>query len=564
MKHRLLALMLMLTVPLTLLTGCGSTAESTSEPVPEAAASEAADVAETPAAKDAEASAVEPEAEVTEVTISYPLEGDALELSLFTSFPGNLTSYMESFEQHPAFQAAQEATGVKLSFNAPSMENAALQFELMVASDDFTDLVVSFGDMYVGGVTSAYEDDLIYDVAPYLADNAPDYLRVIDSNEDYQSFAYEQDGAMLGVYGVYLYDFSSVTNGIFIRQDWLEDLNLEAPVTYDDWYEVLTAFKNEKNASAGLLLPNGSESQGATYAGGYQTAGYSTDARMSGGHFFQVDGQVTSSLIDENYHDYLTMLHQWYDEGLIYRDFYSNETRDILDSLLYDNQVGIFDGKVDYITRYESGDTSGTISLMGIANPVKNEGDLSGFGNYVEEKSSVCITTSCEEPELALQWLNYFFTEEGVLLCNYGEEGISYEFGADGTPEFTDLILHNEDPELQFGNVTRLYLLDEVLPTVYDQTRELAAYSEKEQEAISVWSDTKEARYTMPSVTISTEENEELSQILVDVETYASECIIKFIIGDLDLGEWDRFVSTMKDLGIERCIEIYQEALDAQ
>ena len=171
---------------------------------------------------------------------------------------------------------------------------------------------------------------------------------------------------------------------------------------------------------------------------------------MSAGHFFQVDGQVTSSLIYDNYHDSLTMLHQWYDEGLIYHDFYSNETHDIL------------------------------------------------------------------------------------------------------------------DPLLQFSNVTRLYLLDVVLPTVYDQTRELAAYSEKEQEAIAVWSDTKEARFTMPSVTLSTVENEELSQNLVDVETYASECIIKFIIGDLDLGQWDSFVSTMKDLGIERCIEIYQEALDAQ
>ena len=577
MKRTILSVLLALTMLLALLSGCGSTAvpsaasagpDSAAASAPEAAAPAAEHAAEpeTASAEEAMASAVEEvpeEEEIPEVTISYPLEGDDLELSYFVSFPGNLATYMESFDVHPGFMAAQEATGVKINFNAPSMENAFTQFELMVAADDFEDIVGGFGDMYMGGAAAAYEGDLIYDIAPLIAENAPDYQRVIDGNDAYKAFAYEPDGTMLGVYGVYKYDVSSVTNGVFIRQDWLDDLNLDLPVTYDDWHETLTAFKNEKGAEAGLLLPMGSESRGATYAGGYQTIGYSSDARMSGGHFFQVDGKVTSSLIDDNYRDYLTMINSWYEEGLVYHDFYSNDTRDILDPLVYGNQVGIFDGKVDYITRFESGDPNGAIRLTGIANPVKNEGDKSGFGNYVEQKSSVSITTSCDNPELALQWLNYFFTEEGILLCNYGQEGVSFEYGPDGTPVFTDLILHNEDPWLQFGNVTRLYLLDEVLPTVYDQTRELSAYSEKEQEAIALWSDTKEAKYTMPSVTLTTEENEELYKLLADIETYASENVIRFIIGDLDLSEWDSFTSTMRDMGIERCIEIYQGALDA-
>ncbi len=577
MKRTILSVLLALTMLLALPSGCGSTAVSSAASAePEAAAAsapEAAAPAEEPAAEpeaaaaeEAMISAVEEvpeEEEIPEVSISYPLEGDDLELSYFVSFPGNLATYMESFDVHPGFMAAQEATGVKIIFNAPSMENAFTQFELMVAADDFEDIVGGFGDMYMGGAAAAYEGDLIYDIAPLIAENAPDYQRVIDGNDAYKAFAYEPDGTMLGVYGVYKYDVSSVTNGVFIRQDWLDDLNLDLPVTYDDWHETLTAFKNEKGAEAGLLLPMGSESRGATYAGGYQTIGYSSDARMSGGHFFQVDGKVTSSLIDDNYRDYLTMINSWYEEGLVYHDFYSNDTRDILDPLVYGNQVGIFDGKVDYITRFESGDPNGAIRLTGIANPVKNEGDKSGFGNYVEQKSSVSITTSCDNPELALQWLNYFFTEEGILLCNYGQEGVSFEYGPDGTPVFTDLILHNEDPWLQFGNVTRLYLLDEVLPTVYDQTRELSAYSEKEQEAIALWSDTKEAKYTMPSVTLTTEENEELYKLLADIETYASENVIRFIIGDLDLSEWDSFTATMRDMGIERCIEIYQGALDA-
>lgn len=206
---------------------------------------------------------------------------------------------------------------------------------------------------------------------------------------------------------------------------------------------------------------------------------------------------------------------------------------------------------------------TGTIQLTGIAAPVKHSGEINKFGTYVTEKSSASITTNCENVEVALEWLNYFFTEDGILLANYGQKGVSYEYNADGVPEFTDLILHNDDPQLQFGNVTRLCLLDEVVPTVYDQTRELAAYNEAEQAAIATWSDGTEAVYTLPALTLVSEANEELSSLLLDVETYASENIIKFITGDKALAEWDDFVSTMREMGIERCIEIYQEALDA-
>lgn len=570
MKQKMLALLLALTMLAAVLTGCGDSASGAepaeSAPEPTAAVSPApeTETPETPAPAEEEAETSEDSGEASEpaVTISYPLEGEDLRLSVFTSFPGNLTSYMESFDDHPGFQAAEEATGVSIEFTQVGMENAATQFELMVASDSFTDIVLGFGDMYVGGASAAYEDDVIYDISQDVAEFAPDYLAAVDSQDYYQDIVYEKNGAMLAVYGLYLYDYTAVSNGIFIRQDWLDDLRMDVPVTYDDWYDTLTAFKNEKGADAGLLLPNGSESRGAVYAGGYETAGYSTDARMSGQHFFQKDGVVTSSLCDDNYRDYLTMLHQWYDEGLIYHDFYSNETREIMDPLIYGGNTGIFDGKVDYITKYESGDTTATIQLTGIASPVQKEGDVNKFGTYVTKKSSASITTACENLDVALGWLNYFFTDAGILLANYGQEGVSYETGAGGQPEFTDLILHNEDPELQFGNVTRLYLLDEVVPTIYDQTRELAAYNEAEQNAISTWSDGTEAVYTLPSLTLSSEENEELSSLLLDVETYASENIIKFIIGDKDLSEWESFVETLEGMGLTRCIEIYQEVLD--
>ena len=581
MKKRILALLMALAMLTVLLAGCGSsdsTSESSSETTEEtteaeteeeteeeeeaAEESEEAAAEETAETEEAEEAAEAEEEEASASTITYPLSGDDLTLTIWTSFPSNLVNYMESFSDHAGFQQAEEATGVHIEFTEIGMDNASTQFSLMAASESWTDIVLGFEDLYTGGLTTAYDEDVIYRLNDVVAEYAPDYYAVLSSSEDYEQLAYEVNGDLLAVFSFYEYDESLVTNGTMIRKDWLDNVGLDLPTTYDDWYEVMTAFKNEYDCSAAFLMPEEIQSSGSPYTAGYETAGYSPDSRMSGGHFYQVDGVVTSSLIDDNYRDWLIMVNQWYEEGLIYSDFYSADSRTITEELVLNNEAGIFSGKVDYISLYEEQDTTGEMELVGISNPLMEDGDVFGFADYITEKGSACITTACDDLELALNWLNYFFTDEGILLANWGEEGVSYTLNADGEPEFTDLIVANE--ELDYGNISRLYLLDEVLPTVYDQTRELVSYDDNEVAAIELWSSNREAIYTLPSLTLDLETNEEYSALLADIETYASECVVKFITGDMDIEtEWDAFVETMHSMDIDRCIEIQQEALDA-
>lgn len=39
-----------------------------------------------------------------------------------------------------------------------------------------------------------------------------------------------------------------------LRQDWLDELGMETPVTIDDWHDVLKAFKDNYNCEASLLI----------------------------------------------------------------------------------------------------------------------------------------------------------------------------------------------------------------------------------------------------------------------------------------------------------------------
>lgn len=44
--------------------------------------------------------------------------------------------------------------------------------------------------------------------------------------------------------------------GPFVRMDWLEDLDMEVPTTYDELTAVLEAFKTEKNCAEPMSLYN--------------------------------------------------------------------------------------------------------------------------------------------------------------------------------------------------------------------------------------------------------------------------------------------------------------------
>ena len=57
------------------------------------------------------------------------------------------------------------------------------------------------------------------------------------------------------------------------------------------------------------------------------------------------------------------------------------------------------------------------------------------------------VTTSCPEDKLitALKWLNYGYSEEGLVYWNYGTEGETFILDDNGIPQWTDLILNDAD-----------------------------------------------------------------------------------------------------------------------
>ena len=63
-------------------------------------------------------------------------------------------------------------------------------------------------------------------------------------------------------------------------------------------------------------------------------------------------------------------------------------------------------------------------------------------------------------------------------------------------------------------------------------------------------------------LSLTAEESEAYSSPYNDIKTYVEENVPLFIRGDRSLDEWDDFVATLYQFGLQDCIDIYQAAFD--
>jgi putative aldouronate transport system substrate-binding protein len=83
-----------------------------------------------------------------------------------------------------------------------------------------------------------------------------------------------------------------------------------------------------------------------------------------------------------------------------------------------------------------------------------------------------------------------------------------------------------------------------------------------QREAIQIWSQTQAEDHMLPPITSTPDESEELAEIMSEVNTYREEMFVRFITGQEPLSNFDDFQARLRQMGIERAIEIKQAGLE--
>ena len=494
--------------------------------------------------------------EVKEITFPLP------EKIEFTAWRTAATSDPKlgivTYNDIESVQAWEEKSNVHVEWQIPPSGQEQENFNLMITSGEYPDMIWDVGTYYVGGLDKAISDGVLVPLNKYMDNYLTDYNKLISENDVVYKDCKTDEGNFAAIYFINCPD-QGPWLGMTVRQDWLNDGGLDVPVTYDDWHDMLVAFKEQKGATAPLWINANAGDPFSIFSAGYGVGVVGS----SGKGFINQDGTVKYSPIEEGYKEYITMLHDWYAEGLIDPDFYTRQDWLCPDTLFGQDLTGAWFDIYTLLGLRGIMVGKPEMDLVAVPAPVKNAGDKVHLAqyNFTRGTGTVGISTMAKDQDTLAAYLNLGSQQEWAWLAYYGTEGDTYTV-VDGKPVYTDKILNNPDGLSASDAMTKfcfrsagMYIWDRELQTADDKA--LAAINE-------IWPSNVDTDHIwmMPNITMTSDEANRYATIMGDVETYVSEMTTKFILGSESLDGWDAYVNGVKGMGIDEAISLQQAALD--
>lgn len=486
-----------------------------------------------------------------------PLSDGSTTFDVWMAAPGTVSQVEDLANSNETYAELQSRTGVGIHFQMANFFTQMDQFNLMAASGDFPGIMNGAAGLYSAGPDAALDEEIFVNLLDY-EDAMPHYSAIINSDAKIFNEVSTPEGNLVAFYS--LFDYNKYggrgDKGYFIRQDWLDDLGMDMPKTYDQLHDVLTAFKTEKGANSAFVLP-------VSGMNDFVTGGFGI-----GSNFYVEDGTIKFGPLEQGYRDYLELMAKWYSEGLIYSDYYNYANEIMFDGtdMIGSGQVALYYNEVGTMTTYAEMSQDPNFVVRAIAPVAQEEGGKvypTEFRFTAVDNARWSVTTNCPDPELAVQLCDYLYTTDGILLANYGVEDVTFAYNAEGKPEFTDLIMNNPDG-YSYRDSVALHVIDG-MGTIYDALRGASNYTQLQLAAFDDWMDANlDYSKALPSnEMLNMEEKAEYASIYSDVETFLKEAIAKYIIGDFSFDSYDTdFVGKLESMNIDRCVELYQEAYD--
>ena len=479
----------------------------------------------------------------------------------------------EGWGSIPVWQGVAEYTGVHIEYNIVDSANRKQNFSVLLASDDLPHICDQGGYFYSGGtIKQAIEDGHFVNLFPFK-DYMPCYMYEVytrsQNNPDVKSTVFYDNETIASVTGMLVEPAPGM--GYFIREDWLKKLNLGTASdikTVDQVHDSLLAFKSAYSTTEREIFPffinNNVENSPGAFFGAFDTAVYTT--RMS---YMRVkDGKVEFCGTTDDDKAAMTLLSQWFSEGLISPNFQTFKAGDDYDTGTSTDGLGV---NLEPPSAWQNVEDKGKqynpdCQWEPLQRLVKTQGQTLHYGNKPGNfhYGSAVISGNCPNVELAASWLDWWMSDFGSEWTSWGPEGTLWEYNDKGERRLTDWCMNHE---MGMNWCMCLYGCNGLVEFCLQIHKRNYAYDggERALRAFDVFTPTGyyDGAYEWPSsVKLNDDEREEVNKLMTDLNTYFEEHYVQFVDGSKPMSEWDNYMNDINSFGYERIREIYQGAYD--
>ncbi len=486
----------------------------------------------------------------------YPItDGEPITLTWWIPLNPSVAKHISNYDENIAIQEIEKRTGVDIKFIHPVAGQELEQFNIMMASGEYPDIIAMAG-AYKGGIFQGVTDGVYRDLTDLIPIYAPDYYKVIKDHPDFEREITDLNGKIASFHA-YKVPGDPAFRRMMIREDVLEKTGLDIPITIADYEELFEALL-DLGITPYLLPKNGCEEEFAALFDVFITEGGTKLSR-------DTEDKVHFASYDPGFKDYLMLMNSWYEKGYISKDFASvtgPQSKVLFDTM----KIGVMCDAI--VANFNRGMTQGFV-VESLPKPRNYEGQPLHYERndaspkMGQNETIAAISTSCKNPEAALRLLNFFYTEEGAELLNWGVEGVNWNW-VDGQRVYNDKMLNN--PTMGTEEASYYYKLHFAPKINYPDTQ-VHANLLKSPESLAIrmkWGDEEnvDSYNILPNLQFTEEEQSRIAKLQSELNTYVDEMTLKFIIGAESFDNWDKFIKTQEQLGVQELISIYQTALN--
>lgn len=475
-------------------------------------------------------------------TIEFPL-GETITMSMFAfSSPG------AELDKTLAMKQMEEMTNVKWDISVASGVDIAEKRSLEFTGGEYKD--VYFKAQFDEATVAKYASEgIIIPLNDLIERYAPNLKALLDERDAWK-YITSDDGNIYALPQIIDPEFA--VPSLFINQAWLDKLGLDMPATPEDFYNVLKAFKegdpngNGKADEIPMFMPSGM----ADYLLPYYGIPFDGSTMST---YNEAEGTIKYFPTSSEYKEFLRTLTSFYNEGLVNNYFTATwEEQNAFGAT--EDVMGVFFSYGAYLTVGTEKDEQWPMLMPFYEKSFPSNNGI-GYGAFA-------ITDKCENPEIAMKWVDYFYSEEGAKLAWMGVEGESYTLNNDGTYTWnTDGTYGTDIASVRaaatiYGDVNAPC----VRPTIFNQgqTNAEELFLLKEREKLKAF-------YADPYPTLiwTDTEMQEKSMFVSSINPYFLQYEAEVVTGKKDIdASWDEYIATMKSMGVEEMNKIDQAAYE--
>ena len=476
-----------------------------------------------------------------------------------------------------------EETGISIEWNTMS-DSLSEQVNIHIAGGDLPDAFSGVGFSNYDLATYG-EDGTFIDLTEYInADVMPNLTAILEAHPEIRAAITQADGCIyglpsaeqMGTAGIGKeedYSIFTIPQFSMINKAWLDDLGLEVPTTLDELHTALVAFKENDmaakmyGAAAGSTIPMSTGfdewcwGQNIFYAG-FGFTNWPND--VINDLVLNPDGTVNFVCDDDNYRAALSYFHDWFAEGLIDVEMFSQDTTQLMAKC----QQGYVGVSTWWYIEELMGDYAKDYVFLPVLDGPDGTHNVTVRTGGATSSGQLSVTEACEDPTNLLKFFDKWYDGEIVMQLQYGPIGVFFT-GKDDAGKW--LSITEDEAQAQFGKgAGELKSTYEVWGPKLILSNYYNDYFYMEDRAIERLTDLYD--FWMPYVADATvypvdcvytqDELDVIDRYKADFESAVSEQEGLWIKngGPTD-DEWEAYKSMLtNNCGMDKLLEVYQEA----